>query len=320
MFCSKCQKNSTKDTKFCIFCGLKFTVNYYNLLGISQNATDEEIKIAFRKLVHQYHPDKNNGDDKKFKEINNAYQILSDKYKRKDYDSSLEKESKPDSETNKNDFKDTNQTNNSETTHNSENTINNEEWNIQEKIIAAVVIFGVILTIGLIGDNKINNNSDLSTDNTTTTSVYSTKKEDIYLTLGGIPIQHDSFSMKFDWYTYGETLESNEVVFENSYLENPHTNGTFAIMFLSVKNEGLEKRSIYLNNFSFKDDVGREYKPYYSYTKYSNTKKAVYSYDEKRKKVYLSSDLILDIEEKIAILFEVSKETKAGNLMVLYNN
>ncbi|HYU64793.1 MAG TPA: DnaJ domain-containing protein [Candidatus Paceibacterota bacterium] len=58
----------------------------YTTLGISRNATVEEIKKAYRKLAHQHHPDKTGGDDKKFKEINEAYQILSDPKKRSSYD------------------------------------------------------------------------------------------------------------------------------------------------------------------------------------------------------------------------------------------
>jgi molecular chaperone DnaJ len=60
--------------------------DYYNILGINKTATEDEIKKAYRKLAHQYHPDKTGGDDKKFKEINEAYQILSDRTKRAQYD------------------------------------------------------------------------------------------------------------------------------------------------------------------------------------------------------------------------------------------
>lgn len=60
--------------------------DYYKTLGVNKNATEAEIKAAFRKLAHQHHPDKNGGDDKKFKEINEAYQTLSDKNKRAQYD------------------------------------------------------------------------------------------------------------------------------------------------------------------------------------------------------------------------------------------
>jgi molecular chaperone DnaJ len=60
--------------------------NYYETLGVNKNASKEEIKKAFRKLAHTHHPDKNKGDDKKFKELNEAYQVLSDDQKRSRYD------------------------------------------------------------------------------------------------------------------------------------------------------------------------------------------------------------------------------------------
>jgi len=60
--------------------------NYYELLGIAKTATEEEIKSAFRKLAHKYHPDKKGGDEKKFKEVSEAYSVLSDKKKRAEYD------------------------------------------------------------------------------------------------------------------------------------------------------------------------------------------------------------------------------------------
>ncbi|MBI2439280.1 MAG: molecular chaperone DnaJ [Candidatus Moranbacteria bacterium] len=60
--------------------------NYYDILGVSKSASEDEIKKAFRKLAHKYHPDKGTGDEKKFKEINEAYQVLSHKEKRQQYD------------------------------------------------------------------------------------------------------------------------------------------------------------------------------------------------------------------------------------------
>lgn len=60
--------------------------NYYDILGVSKSASDDEIKKAYRKLAHKYHPDKSGGDEAKFKEINSAYQVLSDKAKRQQYD------------------------------------------------------------------------------------------------------------------------------------------------------------------------------------------------------------------------------------------
>lgn len=61
--------------------------DYYEVLGVSKGASDEEIKRAFRKLAKTYHPDnKQTGDDAKFKEIGEAYAVLSDPQKRQQYD------------------------------------------------------------------------------------------------------------------------------------------------------------------------------------------------------------------------------------------
>ena len=61
-------------------------MDYYKILGINKGASEDEIKKAFRKLAHKYHPDKKGGNEQKFKEINEAYSILSDKGKREQYD------------------------------------------------------------------------------------------------------------------------------------------------------------------------------------------------------------------------------------------
>ena len=62
--------------------------DYYEILGVPRNASDEQIKKAFRKLAFQFHPDHNNeaGAEEKFKEINEAYEIISDTEKRASYD------------------------------------------------------------------------------------------------------------------------------------------------------------------------------------------------------------------------------------------
>jgi len=64
--------------------------DYYEVLGVNKNATDDELKKAYRKLAKQHHPDANTNNKKvaeeKFKEVSEAYEILSDKQKRQMYD------------------------------------------------------------------------------------------------------------------------------------------------------------------------------------------------------------------------------------------
>src|SRR5688572_16977206 len=60
--------------------------DYYKILGVEKTASAEEIKKSFRKLAHKYHPDKPGGDEAKFKELNEAFQVVGDETKRKQYD------------------------------------------------------------------------------------------------------------------------------------------------------------------------------------------------------------------------------------------
>lgn len=60
--------------------------DYYAVLGVAKSATQDEIKKAYRKLAHAHHPDKQGGDEARFKEINEAYSVLGDAEKRRQYD------------------------------------------------------------------------------------------------------------------------------------------------------------------------------------------------------------------------------------------
>jgi molecular chaperone DnaJ len=66
--------------------GLIMSKDYYQILGIEKKANADEVKKAFRKLAHKYHPDKGTGDEAKFKEISEAYGVLSNEKKRQEYD------------------------------------------------------------------------------------------------------------------------------------------------------------------------------------------------------------------------------------------
>jgi DnaJ-class molecular chaperone len=66
------------------------TKDYYQILGVAKNATEEQIKKVYRKLAVKYHPDRNPGNEKwgneKFKKVNEAFSVLSDPEKRRQYD------------------------------------------------------------------------------------------------------------------------------------------------------------------------------------------------------------------------------------------
>ena len=57
--------------------------DYYKALSVGKNATDKELKVAYYKLAQKYHPDKAGGNEAKFKDISNAYSILSDQSKKR---------------------------------------------------------------------------------------------------------------------------------------------------------------------------------------------------------------------------------------------
>src|SRR3989338_4659931 len=65
---------------------MRMKKEYYEILGVNRSASDEEVKKAFRKIAHKYHPDKKGGDEARFKEASEAYAVLSDKKRRAEYD------------------------------------------------------------------------------------------------------------------------------------------------------------------------------------------------------------------------------------------
>lgn len=69
MECQNCGNFNKDEDKFCINCGTEIvaTEDHYNTLGIPRNSSKDDIKKAYHILAHQYHPDKNNGNEKRFK-------------------------------------------------------------------------------------------------------------------------------------------------------------------------------------------------------------------------------------------------------------
>lgn len=65
---------------------MDYNKNYYQILGLDKNSSDEDIKKAYRSLAHKYHPDKSSGTEEKFKQVNEANSVLSDSKQKQEYD------------------------------------------------------------------------------------------------------------------------------------------------------------------------------------------------------------------------------------------
>jgi curved DNA-binding protein CbpA len=126
--------------------------DYYYVLGIEKTASIEEIKTAYRKLSIKFHPDHNSNDkffEKKFLEIKDAYDILSDKEKRKEYDNKYFKENNP------NEFANINENSDRRTTSNNNNSpmnspIKSQPNYLSRKVIGFIIICLIVLVLSII--------------------------------------------------------------------------------------------------------------------------------------------------------------------------
>lgn len=234
---------------------------------------------------------------------------------RKEYDDGLR--NKGDSNNYKNSEKQSKSNNEAKSnTISKEDKKHNQITNITLAIVLSIV--GIII-VALYSPTSPSEDSLTDSNEKTPNAILDTSE---YLVIGGEPTIKNDFSLKFSWLTADQVLEKGEVlpIDEYSY-EEPHTNGMFAIAIVSITNNGKERKSISLNDFSFIDAESRVYEPYFNAYKTKST------FDEKRKIVTVYSgfgDIKMSIqpgiEEKRAIIFEIAKDIKSASLRLRYDN
>lgn len=145
-----------------------------------------------------------------------------------------------------------------------------------------------------------------------------------YLTIGKDPILKDNFSISYYWLVGGQKLDVKHITpVDKTVYKDLRTDKKFAFAVVTILNNNDSQKSINLNNFSFKSDNGEIYKPYVILDKTQEIKSI---FGENSKKILVSQYGEINVtiesgkEEKRAILFEVSKETTSGLLILKYNN
>lgn len=194
-------------------------MNYYDILGINQNASQKEIKNAYKKLIKKYHPDIYNGDksfaEKKTQEINQAYDILSNPETKKDYDEQINyTPAEYDNYTNQTYNNYYNQYSYTENMHDtvSDNivkSINKLSFNKKIILISVIICLYIIFLIySFIQFNSLFNKSSndfiVNTTSTQPSTIYNDSEEDYY------DDEYDDLDESFDINDYisEETLQS----------------------------------------------------------------------------------------------------------------
>ncbi len=287
--------------------------DYYEILGIPFNSSQEDIKRAYRILAHQYHPDKNNGNEKRFKEINEAYRILSYSKTKQEYDlnytasktnrkySEQEDEEKETKEKYRNDYS------NKET----EKEVNFYFWgqilNIKKttliNICLVVLFFFVIsLIVGGILTSVKNSNPFLNVDSNDLSMTDSPWKT---VVLGDRNVDDGGFTFSSSSTNFGKYFGDT-----NWAISDRNTEGAFWGVKLTVNNQTLSTSSITLGNFKIIDQSGRQYYP--SYMK---------SCDSNFTSFYIEPKLLIlkpDIPCTVKLLFEVSENSERYNFQFDY--
>lgn len=234
--------------------------DYYDILGVRSNSTTEEIKRAYHILAHQYHPDKNNGNEKRFKEINEAYRILSNNKTRSEYDFkyTTEKKSHNNSSTEK-----TN-TAKKEPAQKTSSSYQNEDYSyIKKAIIGAAILIALIIS-------AMNNYIKLKTTNTmdsgsiqeNSDTVDNIKKnqQERHIRLGSESVVKENTEFKtISGVNYGHSIDS--LNFHDGYLNLPYTEGSYQSVELQLNNNDINDTQVMVQNLKYIDSKGRNYQP-----------------------------------------------------------
>ncbi|MFA7285469.1 MAG: J domain-containing protein [Candidatus Paceibacterota bacterium] len=252
--------------------------NYYEILGVSKDASQEDIKKAYYALAHKFHPDKNNSDSRIFKNINEAYETLSNKETKEKYDTTV-------------------------------NQSNNDEEIIHTNNFASLkIIVLIILILFFIGnwfssqndETKKEENKDAINSETLTVNDFK------FINLGKDSITQDGLKFSSEIVeNFGNTINDNFWGYE--YL-NKKTEGNFVKYQLKIENTGSYESNILLNINSVNDEKNRVFK----------TETITTTCGEKSSINNLIVNLKPAIPCTINILFETSKESEGFFLNLSY--
>ena len=248
--------------------------DYYNILGVPPDASREDIKRAYHILAHQYHPDKNNGNEQRFKEINEAYRVLSDDTSRAQYNSEIKSKN--------------NNTQSKDESRQSETKIPSKQKSkkVGFKLFLAVIIGGLLISI-----------APAILPETGTISSPSIKTEMIWneVKLGKEIFNQDNTIFSISTIIMGQNFDDYRWG-----IVDKHTEGVFWVLKLKINNTSTESNFLSLKQFNISDQANRIYYPL-----------AALDCDGKKTDLFTNQVVFLkpDIPCNLSLLFEVSKNS-----------